>query len=116
MFAVSCNSVKDATEKGNFFFDSFIEKDYDSMVDLVNDTGLDASPRESWIQYFKDTNAQYGDLKSYKKTGFNIETKNEQTVIELTYSLKFEDKNIEAKIELVKEGNGDLGLQYCKFI
>ena len=104
--ATSCGSADDAEEYGTKFHDFFKARDYENMVSMISEKGLEASSKEDWIAMFKNVNEKIGDLTSYKKTGFHTKINHGLTTVILNYDIEFGNKIFYAKLYFIKKGNG----------
>ena len=114
LLAVSCDSTNDASEYGKEFHEYFKVKDYDGMANMISEKGLSANPKEDWIGVFEGVNEQFGDLKSYTKTGFNTSINDGITKVTLNYTIKFESETLYEQIEFIKEGE-EYKIQFYEF-
>ncbi len=115
LFAVSCGSLGDAGEYGKEFHEHFKANDYEAMALMVSEEGLEATPKEDWIAVFEAANTEYGDIISYKKTGFNMSTSNGTSKIVLSYTLKFETITLYEKLHLIKVGENEYKVKYYEY-
>ncbi|OQY03359.1 MAG: hypothetical protein B6I20_05205 [Bacteroidetes bacterium 4572_117] len=103
-FVVSCGSANEAEKFGTEFHEYFKARDYENMVSMISEKGLNATPKEEWIGLFKNVNEKAGDLKSYKKTNFHTSINNGITKVVLSYDIEIGENKFYEKIYFEKHG------------
>ena len=100
----SCNHVAKSGEIGDQFYSYLQEKDYSSIIQLLDNEALKNYSSEEWLELFTARNQYFGELKSYKPVSFHTETIKNTKIIHLTYQVINSDGLVNEEIELIDRG------------
>ncbi|MFN8258920.1 MAG: hypothetical protein U0W24_24745 [Bacteroidales bacterium] len=100
------SSVSLSGGQGDEFYSLKKEKDYETIIGLIDQKVLINQPVEQWINLFENQQKKWGNLVSYKNTGFHTETVNGKKIAKLDYLVIYSNCTVKERIELVKRRAG----------
>ena len=112
----SCNSVNKSAETADKFYEALKTNNYDQALSFCSEEAFKGNSREEWKTLLKNKGEFAGKLKSYKRTGFNVQTKNGVNTAQLTYKAEYDQASYNEKISfLEKDGVYEIiGYDYHK--
>ena len=112
----SCNSVNKSAETADKFYEALKINDYDQALSFCSEQAFKGNSREDWMNLLKNRGEFAGKLNSYKRTGFNVQTKNGVNTSQLTYKAEYDKATYNEKISfLEKDGTYEIiGYEYHK--
>ena len=112
----SCNSVNKSAETAEKFYEALKTNNYDQALSFCSDQAFKGNSKEEWMNLLKNRGEFAGKLKSYKRTGFNVQTKNGVNTAQLTYETEYDKASYDEKISfLEKDGTYEIiGYEYHK--
>ena len=109
LLILSSCGVKDAEKVADSFHSKMKNKEYNEIVtSMISEAGLNETPKEHWVQHFKNMETVYGNIKSIDKlSGFNTNTTNSVTLVTLKYKYNFDSgKSLYEQLMLEDKGDG----------
>jgi len=105
--ATACKSNWYAGIKGKEFHKLLTAEKYDKLGDMISQEGEDATPKEDWIEFFKDINNIGGKIESVEEISFEKEDYDDKIKISIIYLLEFEfqEASFYEEIVFLLDGN-----------
>ena len=100
----NCGESK-KSKVGNDFYEIIKAKDYNKLSSLLSKKALEESPKEVWINVFKNIDEKYGALKSYFRTSFYVGFYNGIEGTDQVYKVIYEKGTLYQKLKFLKEGD-----------
>jgi hypothetical protein len=100
------SSVSLSGGQGDEFYSLKKEKNYETIISLIDQKTLTQQPVEYWINLFESQQKKWGSLVSYKNTGFHTETVNGKKIAKLDYLVIYSNCTVRERIDLVKRQGG----------
>lgn len=100
-----CSSVSQSGKMGDQFYGYLQNDDYNSIITMLDKEALKKYTKEEWLELFVSRNRYFGSMKSYKNTGFHINTLNGLQIAKLNYEVDNLNGVVYEEIEFVKRGN-----------
>ncbi|MBO4772017.1 MAG: hypothetical protein J5595_05730 [Bacteroidales bacterium] len=83
--AVACGAFKECDEIGNDFYNCLKNKNYDLALQYLDEEATKATPREIWIDGFKEKDKTLGLLLSVQRQDFESYTTDNVTRLAIKY-------------------------------
>jgi len=111
----SCGFAADAEEAEKYvdeWYDNLKAKDYDALMAMVDEEGLEANSEEEWRTVLQQKEA-LGEIKSIEKdVGFSANSSDDVTTVTLDYTVEYDLVTIYERIKMVKRGEEYKVLSY----
>lgn len=100
-----CSSVSQSGDTADTFYAYLQSGEYEQIIDLLDEQALKEHPRENWIKLLKSRSGYWGNLVSYKNTGFHTETSNGFTITKLDYTVDNTNGQVFERLNFIKRGS-----------
>ena len=100
------SSVSLSGGQGDKFYSLKKNKNYETIIELFDQKALKQQPVDLWIKVFESQNKKWGNLLSYKNTGFHTETLNGRKIAVLDYLVVYSNCSVKERISLIKRNSG----------
>lgn len=105
IFLFSCEEVDNAKSVAEEFYSYRQAQNYDKVLSTMSEKIYDFSSEEEIRSSLKNLDESMGKLDSYKSTGFNISTKNGQTIASFSYKVIYNNGVMRDSLALLKESD-----------
>ncbi|MDF1547111.1 MAG: hypothetical protein P1P88_04780 [Bacteroidales bacterium] len=100
-----CSSVSQSGDKADLFYAHIKNSEFDKVIDLIDEQALKTHSKEKWIALLQSRSEHWGNLVSYKNTGFHTETANGVTITKLDFMVDNANGKVYERIDFVKRGS-----------
>jgi len=99
----ACSNVSKSGEVGDQFYAYLQQKDYDAIIQLLDNKALEKYSAAEWKDLFSARNSYFGTIKSYKPVGFHTETIKDHKIIKLDYQVDNDNGLVYEEIKLINQ-------------
>lgn len=99
----SCESVNKSTEQAEIFYEALKNKNFDGALAICSEKAFKNEGKEAWKAMLTNKANNAGELTSYSKNGFKVQTKNGETTARLNYSVTYEKASFKEELIFLKE-------------
>lgn len=101
-FFAMCGSVNKSENAADEFYRLVKEKDYDALVELIDENALENHPSNVWTDLLKAKEEYWGDYISHKRTAFSANTENGQTTTQLDFTVEHQKGTLYERLKFVQ--------------
>ncbi|MBQ3656917.1 MAG: hypothetical protein II956_08760 [Bacteroidales bacterium] len=114
-FFSSCGSVKDCDYVATEFYDCLRESRYDDVFLLLDKDALQYTPKEIWLNGFKNKEKNFGAMLTAKRIGFESITQERVTRVGIKYKVIYANVDVFEKLEFVERGDGQYKITFYQY-
>jgi hypothetical protein len=104
-FAYSCGSIEGSNETGEEFYEYIKNNQFESVTKLFDESVIKNEKAKEIVNTLNEIKKQRGKIESYKKTGFNTNINDENTIITIDYDVTYTNGVYKEQLEMIKSGN-----------
>jgi len=106
------SSVSRSGEQGDQFYSYMKSGDFEKILEIIDQEALKNRSKLERLQILKSRTADWGNLISYKNTGFHTETINGKNITKLDYTIVNSNGEIFEHLDFIKRGSNYKILSY----
>jgi hypothetical protein len=103
LISTNCGSISGASEQGDTFYELIQNKQFNEVLDLLDEMALEATSKEEWIRGLENLYSERGKIENFNKTGFNTSIENDENLVRLDYSVTYTNGVFKEQIEFIKK-------------
>ena len=111
---VSCGAFKQCDEIGSDFYNYLKTRQYDLVVQLLDEEALKATPQQIWLDGLKEKDRQLGFLLSVQRRDFESYTVDNVTRLAIRYKNQYSKGIVYERLEFI-ERNDDFKITFYKY-
>lgn len=101
----SCGSVKDCDKIGGEFYNCLKTRQFSSVVQLIDEDALKATPADSWVNGLITKDQELGALLNVERINFETLTKDRVTTVGIKYKAIYSAGETFEKLEFIERGD-----------
>ena len=98
----SCGAFKQCDDVGTSFYNCLKSQDYDQALQFLDDEAIKATPREIWLDGFKEKDRKLGLLLSVQRQDFESNTKDNVTRLAIKYKNHYTNGVAYERLEFIE--------------
>ncbi len=114
IIVVSCGAFKQCDEIGSDFYNYLKTRQYDLVVQLLDEEALKATPQQIWLDGLKEKDRQLGFLLSVQRRDFESYTVDNVTRLAIRYKNQYSKGIVYERLEFI-ERNDDFKITFYKY-
>ncbi|MBQ2096982.1 MAG: hypothetical protein II480_02300 [Bacteroidales bacterium] len=113
-FVVSCGAFKQCDDVGTEFYNCLKNRDYDLALQYLDDEAVKATPREIWMDGFKEKDSKLGFLLTVQRRDFESYTVDNVTRLAIKYKNYYTNGVAYERLEFI-ERMGDFKITFYQY-
>ena len=110
----SCGAFKQCDDVGTSFYNCLKGQDYECALQYLDDEAVRATPREIWLDGFKEKESKLGLLLSVQRRDFESYTIDNVTRLAIKYKNHYSNGIAYERLEFI-ERRGDFKITYYQY-
>ena len=99
-------ATEDAEKTAQVFHHHMREHHHTAILKMIDEEALQLTSKEEWMLLFSTIDQDFGQMKKVSQyLSFNTSINNDVTIVDLNYTIEFEERTVSEKITLRKQGN-----------